>query len=62
MRSRADTAIVPMQDVLGLGARARMNTPATTSGNWNWRLTDEQVNLDIAGQLRNLTVSSSRAE
>lgn len=62
MRSRADTAIVPMQDVLGLGARARMNTPATTTGNWKWRLTDEQVNLDIAGQLRNLAVSSGRAE
>jgi len=35
--SAADTALVPMQDVLGLGSEARMNTPATTSGNWSWR-------------------------
>lgn len=36
--SVALTAIVPMQDVLGLGEEARMNTPATQSGNWGWRV------------------------
>jgi 4-alpha-glucanotransferase len=41
--SVANTAIVPVQDVLGLGSEARMNTPGTTRGNWRWRL--------VAGQL-----------
>ncbi len=35
--SIADTAIVPAQDLLELGSEARMNTPAVSSGNWNWR-------------------------
>ncbi len=44
--SVADTAIVPLQDVLGLGNETRMNLPASDSGNWHWRfqagdLTDE---------------------
>ncbi|XP_020580873.1 4-alpha-glucanotransferase DPE1, chloroplastic/amyloplastic [Phalaenopsis equestris] len=36
--SVARTAIIPMQDILGLGSSARMNTPATQLGNWNWRI------------------------
>lgn len=36
--SVARTAIFPMQDVLGLGDEARMNTPATSAGNWGWRI------------------------
>ncbi len=36
--SIADVAIVPIQDVLGLGSWARMNKPGTTGGNWRWRL------------------------
>ncbi|MCM2465745.1 4-alpha-glucanotransferase [Methanoculleus oceani] len=43
MLSPADTAIIPMQDVLGLGEEARMNRPGTTEGNWEWRLRPEQV-------------------
>ncbi len=37
LASVADTAIVPLQDVLGLGSEARMNLPGTVSGNWRWR-------------------------
>jgi 4-alpha-glucanotransferase len=37
MASKADTAIIPLQDVLGAGSEARMNTPNTTDGNWRWR-------------------------
>jgi len=33
-------AIVPMQDVLGLGSEARFNTPGTARGNWRWRLSN----------------------
>ncbi|OIW20015.1 hypothetical protein TanjilG_31933 [Lupinus angustifolius] len=38
LASVAQTAIIPMQDVLGLGSSARMNTPATQFGNWGWRI------------------------
>lgn len=37
LASVADTAIIPLQDVLGLGSEARMNTPNTMTGNWRWR-------------------------
>jgi 4-alpha-glucanotransferase len=36
--SVADTVLIPMQDVLGLGSEARMNQPATLGGNWSWRV------------------------
>jgi 4-alpha-glucanotransferase len=37
LRSVARLAVVPLQDLLGLGSQARMNTPGTTAGNWGWR-------------------------
>jgi 4-alpha-glucanotransferase len=37
-RSRAVLAVAPLQDLLGLDSRARMNIPSTASGNWRWRL------------------------
>lgn len=43
--SIAKIAILPMQDVLGLGAASRMNTPATETGNWRWRLKTEQLGI-----------------
>jgi 4-alpha-glucanotransferase len=43
LASVADTAIVPMQDVLGLGAGHRMNTPGEIDGCWAWRLRWSQV-------------------
>jgi 4-alpha-glucanotransferase len=43
MASVADTVVFPMQDVLGLGAEARMNTPSVASGNWRWRMTRSQA-------------------
>ena len=44
MRSSGRVFIMPMQDVLGLGANARMNTPGVSAGNWTWRITDEALN------------------
>jgi len=41
--SSANTAIIPMQDILGLGQEARMNTPSKSEGNWRWRLSPEQL-------------------
>jgi 4-alpha-glucanotransferase len=52
--SVADLAIVPMQDLLGLGNDARMNLPATADGNWSWRLRDGEFSGDVAGRLKNL--------
>ena len=58
--SVADTAIAPVQDVLGLGNEARMNLPATGSGNWSWRLTDGVLDDALAQKLRDLTVVYGR--
>lgn len=52
--SVADTAIVPLQDVLGLGSEARMNTPGTAGGNWAWRFSWQDVPYWIAPQLAEL--------
>ena len=44
LSSVADTVIIPMQDYLGLGNEARMNTPGTGEGNWQWRMREESFN------------------
>jgi 4-alpha-glucanotransferase len=54
LSSVADTAVVPLQDVLGLGSEARMNTPATPAGNWRWRFRDEQLRDEDATRLARL--------
>ncbi len=56
MASVCATAVVPFQDVLGLGAEARMNTPGTSSGrNWTWRADDSCFRPAPAGRLRSLS-------
>lgn len=50
--SVADMAIVPMQDLLGLGSEARINTPSTLGNNWKWRATPDQINASLAKKLR----------
>ena len=40
-----------MQDLLGLGSEARMNTPSTLGDNWKWRATPEQINDKLAKKL-----------
>ena len=60
LMSKADTAIVPMQDVLGLGQEARFNKPATTRGNWQWRVLEGAVDRDVVQRLRELTQRSHR--
>ncbi len=56
--SVADTAIVPMQDILGLGSGSRMNTPATGSDNWSWRL--GEIPDGVAERLKDLTETFGR--
>ncbi len=53
--SVADTAIVPVQDILSLDTGSRMNKPATQSGNWSWRLNDGELTKEIGERLRAMT-------
>jgi len=54
--STAGIAMAPLQDVLGLGADARINIPATLGGNnWRWRVRTEAINDNVAERLRRLT-------
>ena len=50
----SDTAVIPMQDYLGLGAQARMNQPATQGKNWKWRMKDGAFTQQLADQIRHL--------
>jgi 4-alpha-glucanotransferase len=61
LMSVADTAIIPLQDVLGLGSKARMNRPATTEGNWSWRFRHQMLTAEIKNRLRELTALYGRA-
>ncbi len=52
LASVADTAIIPVQDVLGLGSEARMNVPGRASGNWRWRMAPDALTSTHAAHLR----------
>jgi 4-alpha-glucanotransferase len=49
--SVADLALFPLQDLLGLGSRARMNVPGTAHGNWTWRLSEADLTPDVAERM-----------
>ncbi|MFH1031396.1 MAG: 4-alpha-glucanotransferase [Chloroflexota bacterium] len=55
LMSVADTVIIPLQDVLGLGGEARMNHPSTKEGNWRWRFTSDMLTDEITTRLKKLT-------
>jgi 4-alpha-glucanotransferase len=61
MMSVAKLVILPMQDILGLGGDARMNLPATTGGNWQWRLLPEHLEDSRAERLTEMTKIFGRA-
>jgi 4-alpha-glucanotransferase len=54
LASVADTVIIPLQDVLGLGSEARMNLPGRASGNWRFRFTWDQITPAIVDRLRTM--------
>jgi 4-alpha-glucanotransferase len=58
--SVAQVAIVPMQDVLGLGNDARMNLPGTVSGNWKWRYKKNALTKELSSRLRELAALYDR--
>ena len=53
--STADTCIIPMQDYLGLGDEARMNTPSTLGNNWVWRMKEDALTDELAEKIAKLT-------
>jgi 4-alpha-glucanotransferase len=53
--SVANTSVVPLQDLLGLDSRARMNLPASQQGNWQWRFRASALNKRLSDKLRELT-------
>jgi 4-alpha-glucanotransferase len=60
LASVSDLAVFPLQDVLGLGSDARMNTPGNAAGNWQWRFADGDLTPDLASSLRELTLLYGR--
>ncbi len=60
LASPARLALIPAQDVIGLGAEARMNRPGTASGNWSWRLERGQLTAPQARRLRAATAAAGR--
>ena len=61
LMSVADTAIIPLQDVMGLGSEARMNRPARKKGNWVWRFIWNMLTREMKDRLRELTLIYGRA-
>ena len=61
MASVADRTIIPLQDVLGLGAEARMNNPGDGGDNWTWRVAPNALTDDVAEHLATLTRVDGRA-
>ncbi len=59
MHSRAELAIAPLQDFLGLGSEARMNTPGVSTGNWHWQFRWNMLDDGLAGRI-NAKIADSR--
>jgi 4-alpha-glucanotransferase len=61
LASDAELALIPVQDILGLGSEGRMNTPSTTGGmNWRWRLSQDSLTDTILQKLSDLTAKNGR--
>lgn len=59
-RSESMIAIAPLQDLLGLGSEARMNTPGAPAGNWQWRSHADDLSPELQARLRTLNASTGR--
>lgn len=58
--SKAQCAILPLQDILGLNGDCRMNKPATMKGNWRWRCSPNMLNSELIRKLSNMTAAAAR--
>ncbi|NLV73633.1 MAG: 4-alpha-glucanotransferase [Chloroflexi bacterium] len=61
LNSVADTVVIPLQDVLGLGAEARLNTPGNPGGNWQWRCEAAQLTPDSVARLASMSQAANRS-
>jgi 4-alpha-glucanotransferase len=62
LASVARMAVLPAQDLLKLGAEARLNRPGTVSGNWNWRLPLQALTGELAARYRELVQLHNRGQ
>jgi 4-alpha-glucanotransferase len=60
LASVADTAIIPIQDYLGLGSEARINTPSTLGGNWEWRMDIDACTDELSAHMLDLAKTYGR--
>jgi 4-alpha-glucanotransferase len=60
LRHPAKLCIIPAQDLLDLGNEARMNTPGTAGGNWQWRLSPGSLSRELGAELRAMTADAGR--
>ena len=60
MTSNSNIAIIPMQDILGLGKKTRMNIPGKPTGNWRWRLEKGMLDVRVARRMRALAAVTDR--
>lgn len=58
--SIAGYAVFPLQDALGFGSHARMNTPGVAAGNWNWRFREAALQDELAEALREISILYGR--
>ena len=61
MDSAADTVIIPIQDLIGLGNDRRTNTPGVSAGNWKFRCSGESQYTSLSAGLRQMTRDSRRS-
>ena len=60
MASPARTAVVPVQDLLGLGSEARVNLPGTPRGNWSWRVDPRALSASLSARFGALVEATER--
>ena len=60
MRSPAKSCIIPLQDYMGLGDEARINTPSTVGTNWRWRVREDELSDELCSIITNMTIRYGR--
>ena len=60
--TKANLAVVPIQDLLGLDSEARMNEPGVAGGNWRWRLLESQLSPNFCDNVASLVTDSGRGK
>jgi len=62
MSTASDLFVMQMQDILELGGECRMNTPGTSSGNWQWRMLPDAIDKKLSKKLRFYTETFRRIQ